>query len=311
MRRSYTIGLVALVMALSLTGCKSTLDENISNGSVIDGIEQETGNQVENEEEEETVQLEYSNLVDEATQNEVYKILLQVGIKKDSVDTLLNWVKEFNSRVGSPAAFQEGFQINNGSPVNYDDVPWNEEYLEDGSLQMDMNCRITAYLLYQNFVTVQQEIKDYDPYLMFDVEAINTDPRLITIKETMDKFITLFQPVDIEEGSNLESHVKAIQSAWEERGIQLQNEAQISLITLYLHSDFDNKRFVGHAGVLVELEDGLLFVEKYGPDLPYQCTKFTSDEELAKYLLSRKDIYGDGTEELPIVMKNGEMIQVK
>lgn len=255
--------------------------------------------------------MEYSNLVDEATQTEVAKILLQAGIEKESVETLLNWVKEFNAGVGSPAAFQEGFQINNGSPVDYSDVPWNEVYLEDGSLQMDMNCRITAYLLYQNFVTVQEEIKDYDPYLMFDVEAINIDPRLITIKETMNKFITLFQPVDIEEGSNLESHVKAIQSAWEERGIQLQNEEKISLITLYLHSNFDHKRFVGHAGVLVESEDGLLFVEKYGPDRPYQCTKFSSDEELAGYLLSRDDIYGDGTEELPIVMKNGEMIQVK
>ena len=59
-------------------------------------------------------------------------------------------------------------------------------------------------------------------------------------------------------------------------------------------------RFVGHTGVLMETEDGLLFVEKYGPAGPFQATKFESRNALEHYLLARPDLYGDETELLPI-----------
>ena len=74
---------------------------------------------------------------------------------------------------------------------------------------------------------------------------------------------------------------------------------------MYLHSTFDDVRFVGHTGILVETENGLLFVEKFGPNAPFQATKFQSREELATYLLARPDLYGDQTELPPIVMENG------
>ena len=58
----------------------------------------------------------------------------------------------------------------------------------------------------------------------------------------------------------------------------------MSLIEVYLHSPFDGVRFVGHTGVLMETEDGLLFVEKYGPAGPFQATKFESRNALEHYL---------------------------
>ena len=72
----------------------------------------------------------------------------------------------------------------------------------------------------------------------------------------------------------------------------------------------DGVRFVGHTGVLMETEDGLLFVEKYGPAGPFQATKFESRNALEHYLLARPDLYGDETELPPIVLENGKMMEI-
>ena len=82
----------------------------------------------------------------------------------------------------------------------------------------------------------------------------------------------------------------------------------VFLINVYLHNSFDDTRFVGHTGVLLETSEGLLFVEKYRPAYPFQATKFQNREELKTYLLARPDLYGDETELKPIVMENGRVI---
>lgn len=61
---------------------------------------------------------------------------------------------------------------------------------------------------------------------------------------------------------------------------------------------------MGHTGVLVQMQDGLLFVEKYGPLFPFQATKFQNREALKNYLQNRPDLYGDETELKPIIMEN-------
>ena len=150
--------------------------------------------------------------------------------------------------------------------------------------------------------------EDYDPFLMFDVEAIDQEERFASFRDNKNKFITMFDPVKVKKGSTLEEHIEAIRQAWKDRGISMEDNGKISLITLYLHDTFDNLRFVGHTGVLLEQEDGLIFIEKYGWNMPFQCTKFHNEEELVKYVLGRSDLYGDGSEEPVIVMKDDTVI---
>lgn len=58
----------------------------------------------------------------------------------------------------------------------------------------------------------------------------------------------------------------------------------------------------------MDTNDGLLFVEKYGPDTPFQATKFHNREELKKYLLARPDLYGEKDEVAPIITENNKVI---
>ena len=77
-------------------------------------------------------------------------------------------------------------------------------------------------------------------------------------------------------------------------------------MTVYAHSVFEDVRFVTHAGVLAETEEGLLFVERYSPEAPFQATRFQNRAQLKEYLLARPDLYGEKKELPPIVMENGE-----
>lgn len=232
--------------------------------------------------------------------------MITAGIQEETANEFVNWVNEYNNNVTSAAVLKAGYQSVNQSPVDYSEVYINEEYREDGTLMLGMNCRLTSYLLFQQFIETKQELASYDPYLMFDVEAIEMEKRFETFNK--EKFITIFEPVTVEADSTLEDHIEAIAAAWKSRGISIQDNGKVSLITMYLHDNYENKRFVGHAGILLDTEDELLLIEKYGWNEPFQATKFESENDMVNYLLSRPDLIGDGSEEAVIVMKNDTVI---
>lgn len=284
--------LALVIIGGSLVGC------NTANATGEETIKQE--GQVEQE-----GKFEYSNLIDNKTQKEVADRLLKVGVSQESINTFLEWTNDFNKRAGQPEVFKEGFTLADTMPIDYEDVILTSE--DDTELQTDTNCRITAYLLFKDFVEIESN-EEADSYLMFDIEAIDNNPIYETIKVSREKFITLFNPIQVQEGTDSKKHGEQIQEEWEKRGITFEENARVSLINLFLHDPYENKRFVGHTGILIEDNEGILFVEKYGPFAPYQASKFSSQEELVDYLLSRKDIYGDDTEAKPIVMKNAAVI---
>lgn len=291
-KKMYLMSCLVMLVALVFTGCK-VKDEKKENK---DEVKQEQDGIV------------YSNLVDEKTQNEVAGYLKEAGVSDDRVSLFLDWVKEMNGNIKTASAFHDGFTSAGSNQVNYDDVTLVNYEGPDGNVITDMNCRLTAYLLYGQFMNATELKEDYDPFLMFDVEAIDQEERFASFRDNKNKFITIFDPVKVKEGSTLEEHMEAIQKAWKERGITMEDNGNISLVTLYLHDTLDNLRFIGHTGVLLKQEDGLMFVEKYGWNMPFQCTKFDNEEELVRYVLDRNDLYGDGSEEPVIVMKNDKVI---
>ena len=128
---------------------------------------------------------------------------------------------------------------------------------------MEANCRLTAFLLMWDQLQTCGTADESDTYLMFDIEAIDTQKEYQLSSEARADFITLFNAVPLEGAATQEEHLARIEEAWSERGIQVNSAKGMSLIEVYLHSPLDGVRFVGHTGVLMETEDGLLFVEKY------------------------------------------------
>lgn len=246
----------------------------------------------------------YSNLVDSSAQKEVADLLAHHGITKEQTDTLISWADDFNTRVTS-APLPEGFLPLKETGPEYGGLILKNKEAEDGFLYPEANCRLTSYLLMKNLIQTNGTHADNDTVLMFDVEAIDTYAPFSLREEEREQFLSLFSWVPLDNADTLDAHIERIQNTWKERAINVEGKG-ISLITVYLHLPFDNVRFVGHTGVLLDTEEGLLFVEKYGPQLPFQATKFHSRDELKRYLLSRADFYGDKTELPPIVLENDQ-----
>lgn len=257
----------------------------------------------------EKTQALYSNLTDDSSRREVVDALQAHGVSQEQTDTLLAWADDFNARVTTPT-LTEGFTAMEGDFVDYSSLLFDIKELPDGTFFMEANCRLTAFLLMRDQLQTCGTADESDTYLMFGIEAIDTQKEYQLSSEARADFITLFNAVPLEGAANQEEHLARIEEAWSERGIQVDSAKGMSLIEVYLHSPLDGVRFVGHTGVLMETEDGLLFVEKYGPAGPFQATKFESRNALEHYLLARPDLYGDETELPPIVLENGKMMEI-
>lgn len=299
MRLNMKKGIVLVIASMmSLVGCSTTqsMPDKVDTIGKVEATDKKEGS------------LTYSNLVDEKMQQQVLEKFLEVGITKQKGEMFLNWVRDYNTYIGEVKAFNQGFTTIDTKQVNYDDIIFETRYLENGMQQIEINCRLTAFLLFDDFFNIENPIKEADNYLMFDKEAFVTNPLCIFDEKQQEKFVTLFNPIQVEAGSKQDVHGEAILKEWEKRGITFKEDQKISLITLFLHDPYENKRLVGHVGVLLDTEEGLYFLEKYSSEYPFQYRTFNSEDEVVKYLLSRDDIYGDGTEEAPIIMKNDQIL---
>lgn len=253
-----------------------------------------------------TESIVYTNMADEASKKEVIDALKEHGISEKQADTLSSWIDDFNERVSSGQVVGSFTEMEE-TGADYSDMAVEIKEDENGEILPEANCRLSAYLLIKNQLETNGTTLDDDTFLMFDIEAIDNVKQFNMNNEERTNFISLFNWIPLDDADTLEKHIEKIQNAWKDREIKVKGDG-ISLITVYLHSEFDNARFAGHTGVLLENGDNLMFVEKYGPGYPFQAAKFSNRSELKEYLLGRPDLYGEETELEPIVMENGELL---
>lgn len=246
----------------------------------------------------------FTNMNDSKSKDEVIKILEDHKISNYQIYKLNQWLKDFNSQVKGNS-LTTGFKIMDNNVVDYSKLQFKNtpSYL--------VNCRLTSFLLVRNIINTNCKPDNSDTYLAFDLEEINNNPQLSMTKQDKLNYATLFNWVPLNNAKTLNQHIKKIESKMKERNIYIDDSKGISLINVYLHSTFDNARFVGHTGVLFDNGKELLFVEKYGPYAPFQATKFNNREELKKYILSRPDLYGNPNELDPIIFENYKVMQTK
>ncbi|MEF9959921.1 MAG: DUF4300 family protein [Niameybacter sp.] len=251
--------------------------------------------------------LHYTHLVDKDTQTQVTERLVEAGIPSSQVDTYMEWVNDFNTRVETPTHLASGFQQSTKNQVDYTDLMLTAKQAEDGRELWEANCRLSAYLLFKNLIHTDHVMVE-DAYLMFDLDAIDTMDQFAMSEDERGKFITLFNPVTVEEERGLDTHVASIEESFMQRGLTFVENNKVTLINLYLHDPYENKRLVGHTGLLIDTGSHLLFVEKYGPFAPFQVTAFKTEQEMMDYLLARPDIYSNDGELAPIITKNNKVI---
>ena len=277
--------IVSIIVFLSLKGRNQNREETKKTDTFIENIP--IGNA--------------SNLINEDEMLNVENVLKHSKI--DNIDVLISWIKEFNKE-----PYQNTGMVNKWTKYNV--IKYNEAELanrwEKNHEQSDSDCRMTAFLLLKDHLKMNQTIKDYGSYLMFDMDAIDNNKDYEVLKANRNDFITLFNEIDVKDLSKEEIKA-AYNKKWKEYGISMK-ESNASLITVIMHDNYDNVAFLGHAGVLIDLKGKLLFVEKIAFEQPYQVTVLESREELKNMLFSRKTYFGDKTEEGPFIYENDKLL---
>lgn len=243
----------------------------------------------------------YSNMQDTKSREEVFSELKKHDVSDNQINKLNEWMDDFNSYV-KDGQLSNGFKKMDGDLVDYSTLE-----LKDMPSYY-VNCRLTSFMIMKNALTTNCKPDDSDTYLMLDLDAIDTDKPISMTEQEKLNYTTLFNWIPLDDAKTLEQHEEKIETALKDRDIKIDESKGLSIINIYVHSTFDNVRFVGHTGVLMDTNDGLLFVEKYGPDTPFQATKFHNREELKKYLLARPDLYGEKDEVAPIITENNKVI---
>lgn len=288
-----TIGLLCSVL---LTGC----------GAVSDGGQSTSQVSSASEAEETTLVAEYSNLVDTDAQEKVDALLADAGISAARREVFRNHVVQFNDSVDT-AVLQSGFASGDLLSPKYDAYELQEQWAAVHPNFNGYNCRITAFSLLADFLNVGKDGNIRADELFMDQESLQQDPSALQKKSEKNAFLRLFSSVATEDTTDQTVHVQTIQKDWQERKIAFAESEKCSLITVWFHdrwSETENELSIGHAGVLLNCDDGLYFVEKLAFQEPYQVTKFQNREELQQYLLKKYDTaWGQDTAH-PFVMEN-------
>ncbi len=288
-----TIGLLCSVL---LTGCGAVSDGGQSTSQVSSASEAEAT----------TLVAEYSNLVDTDAQEKVDALLADAGISAARREVFRNHVVQFNDSVDT-AVLQSGFASGDLLSPKYDAYELQEQWAAVHPNFNGYNCRITAFSLLEDFLNVGKDGDIRADELFMDQESLQQDPSALQKKSEKNAFLRLFSSVATEDTTDQTVHVQTIQKDWQERKIAFAESEKCSLITVWFHdrwSETENELSIGHAGVLLNCDDGLYFVEKLAFQEPYQVTKFQNREELQQYLLKKYDTaWGQDTAH-PFVMEN-------
>lgn len=217
-----------------------------------------------------------------------------------SLDEFIAMVKDYNQTVGEENLISDFKEDIN--PV-YDVGKLIENREKADKNYPDTNCRINSYLLAVNNMKVQKAGDPDDEMLFMDLEKIKEGELFDEkITETFKKF---FSRVPTNGSKNPKDQAKVMEEYFKDWSYP----KNADLVSVVIHDNLDgNYLFIGHIGVLVNIEGGYLFVEKISFEEPYQAIKFSNRQDVYAYLKEKYKDYTDPATCPPFVMDNGEYV---
>lgn len=234
-------------------------------------------------------------LIDDAIIDEVCTTLENSGLK--NTDVYKEWAKDFSDTSAKKTELPKNW-LKLGDLKG--DLYSCADYWEKSHNYSDVNCRMTAMLLMGDLLRIDNPEKTYSgTYLMMDADAIENVAEYSVLKERELDFTTLFGEMPIPESGLAD----ALPQSWQKHGIRLNSE-KVSLISVVIEDTISSVAFVGHAGLLINEDDYLLFVEKLAFEQPYQATKLNNTEELIAMLSARPEYAAEDGKEPSVICRN-------
>lgn len=270
---------------------------------------------VSQEEQAFLTEIKYSNLVDKISQEEVKKALIEAGVRPEKINAFFESVELFNQTVGEVGMVQQGFLTSNELKPTYDEATiatqWNAKYPNFAG----HNCRITSFNLFSDFIKIENPQLKNTGNLFIDKDALENIPKKFFSDTEMNHFLSFFSQIPTIESKNVSEHVEIVKKDWQKKGISFihgNDKSKASLISVFIHSFFDendNNLFIGHIGVLVPLNNELLFIEKLAFEEPYQVTKLKNRTALNDLLMNRYDNEWGQPNAKPFIFENDSLLE--
>ena len=255
----------------------------------------------------------YSNLADKKVQDEVQDTLKNAGINSENISSFFQSVNYYNNATENKDLIKSGFiNSQNINPI-YDEIEIQKIWNKKNKDFLGFNCRITAFTLMKDFITVENPITKSGEMLFMDMESLQNVPFKLFSQTEKNKFITLFSEIPTKSTKDIKFHVENVKKYWKEKGVKFNNKNKISLISVFFHFNDEpeeNILFIGHVGVLIPEKDGkLMFIEKLAFQQPYQVLKFNNRTELNDYLMNKYDTAWGQSTAKPFIMENDELLK--
>ena len=255
--------------------------------------------------------VEYSNLTDEATRSELAQLMSEAGISEERQKVFFDHVEQFNGAV-SHDGLTQGFEQADFTETKYDPYAMQAEWEAAYPDFLGYNCRITAWGLFGDFLSVSDGALTRDDMILMDLYSLEEDNSVFLEQGEEERFRAFFSTVPTETTADVSVHVKRLQTDLANRKIAFEANDRASLISVVIHDAWDdeNNLFIGHVGVLFTADSGeLYFVEKLAFEEPYQLTKFKNRTELNDYLMAKYDIDENQPTAPPFIMENDRLLE--
>ena len=281
---------VALAVLLMISGCQKETVE-----PPVDQPQQE-------------VMSTYTHLKDEESRTLLKELMDQAGISRESQEDLFEHIDQINE-VMTEEQLTSGFENRPVLKPRYDSYDltdqWNEKYPEF----IGYCCRITAFTLFHDFITIDENIPVDENAVMMDMMALETDPGVFDSQ--LREYQGFYSPVPTTMTQDINTHVQTLQKAWKDRGISFAENEHASLISVIFHNDIDDPSVLetGHTGILFDDGEQLYFLEKLAFQEPYQLIKIKDRAELEQIMMARYDVSYNQQTASPFIMENDQLMK--
>ncbi|MDD6394578.1 MAG: DUF4300 family protein [Firmicutes bacterium] len=258
------------------------------------------------------LEIEYSNLTDDESIKKTEELLKNAGVSDECRDVFFQHVKQFNKCVDAES-LTKGFEKADVSSVKYDSYAMQDEWDAKNPDFIGYNCRITAFSLFKDFLSVKSDAEVNEEYILMDMSALDEDSSAMRNDEELEAFGALFSGIPTENTQDISVHAEKIRTYWADKGISFSDDKKIRLISVFFHdqiSEDENYLFIGHTGILLPDESSgkLYFIEKVAFQEPYRVLKFDNRTALSDYLMIKYDVEWGQSTAKPFIFENDKLM---
>ncbi|MDB0438778.1 DUF4300 family protein [Clostridioides difficile] len=259
--------------------------------------------------------LVYSNMLDKKTQNQVKNILEENRVNKKDIDIFIKSIRSYNKLQIKILQNNVNITKSGYTSISTKQVPYNLDKLQYNWMEkfpnyMDVNCRITAFRLFKDFINSKEKFIGDSIDLSIDLDTIKNNRDAKFNSKDVEKFINFFSAIPTQDTDDINKNSEQIKKEWKRRKISFKDNKNMSIVSGFLRYPETKNVFIGHTGICIKTDKDILFIEKYGSTSPYQVTKFKSKKDVKDYMFNRLKM-SEGDVELldPIIMENDKLMQ--